>query len=178
MFRSTRFSASIIALCVVSLSACAWPFSGPVKDIRVVTLTHVDLKDQPQIEWMSNAPRPSRILTRIDFTTATDLLALARRKEFNVTYAVGACNKRGVVNSVDTYGGVFWDGATITPYVKDIPGYAAAVAKGGLMTYHVYVLIPATEAGKQLCFTLAGGNMLGGHLRSNAAVMPNVPTGR
>jgi len=109
------------------------------------------------------------MLTRIDFTTTTDLLALAKKHEYNVDYAVGPCSKDSVVNSVEHYGGVYWGSLHLTPYVKDAPGYAEAVAKGGKMSYQVYVLVPDKNANVAMCLTLAGGNMAGGKLRSNIA---------
>lgn len=174
--RSAFKAIVVMASCSISVVACAWPFSDSIKDIRVVAAIHVDLKDQSQIEWVDSSPRPSRILTRIDFTTATDLLAFARKHEYNVNYAVGPCSKGGVTDAVDHYSGVYWGSTQITPYAKDIPGYATSVSKGGLMVYQAYVLIPSNYAGKQMCLALAGGNMAGGKLRSNVAVIPNTPT--
>ncbi|WP_154394711.1 hypothetical protein, partial [Burkholderia pseudomallei] len=58
-------------------------------------MTQVDFKDQVQFEWAAPAPRPSKIISRINFTTSTDLLALAKKKDYNVTFVVGRCAKGG-----------------------------------------------------------------------------------
>lgn len=165
--------------CLVSLTACTWPFgtNGP-QDIRINSVTNVDFKNEVQLEWHSVQPRPSIIVSRIDFSTNTDLLALAREHEYNVSFAVGPCNKDEVTKSVGPYGGVFWGNGHIYSETKDreVPGYADAVAKGPPFTYQVYVERLPYSPRDQLCFTLIGGNMLGGKLRSNVAVIPSQPS--
>lgn len=65
--------------CLVSLTACAWPLGTNVpQDIRIDSVTDVDFKSETQLEWTSVKPRPSITVSRIDFSTNTDLLALAR----------------------------------------------------------------------------------------------------
>jgi hypothetical protein len=79
MSKTSKFSFTVVAIvsCLLSLAGCVsvWPvISGP-HDIRVTSVTDVDFKDQPQLDWVGLQPRPSIILTRIEFTTNADLLA-------------------------------------------------------------------------------------------------------
>ncbi|ULU25279.1 hypothetical protein [Dyella terrae] len=158
----------------MSLAACT---QGP-RDIRVVSVTDVDFKNESQLEWNDYLkPRPSIAISRIDFSTSTDLLALARKHEYNIDFVVGPCSKDGVKKSVGPYGGVYWGKGQIYFGTRDaeVPGYAEAVAKGPTVTYQVYVEKLPSRPQEPLCFTLEGGNMLGGKLRSNVAVIPSHP---
>lgn len=161
--------------CLVSLAACSWPLgtNGP-SDVRVTFVSDVDFKSEMQLQWISTKPRPSILISRIDFTTATDLLALARKYDYNVWFAIGPCSKNGVKQSVGPYGGVFWRKSRIYSETKDveIPGYSEMVSKGPPFTYQVYVERLPANPPTPMCFTLSGGNMLGGKLRSNDAVIP------
>lgn len=164
---------SAAALCVTSLAAC----DARLKDIRVVSVTEVNFKDEAQLDWASAAPRPSIMISRIEFTTSTDLLALARKHEYNVDFAVGPCGRHEVKQSVGPYGGVYWGKGLIYFGTKntEVPGYTSAAAKGPPFTYQVYVEKLPSQSAQALCFTLEGGNMLGGKLRSNVAVIPSHP---
>lgn len=165
--------------CVLSLAACSWPFgtNGP-GDIHINSVTDVDFNNEPQLEWLSVKLRPSIIVSRIDFSTNSDLLALARKYDYNVSFAVGACSQDGVRERIGPYGGVFWGKGRVYSQTKDseVPGYADAVAKGPPFTYQVYVEKLPSNPSSPLCFTLEGGNMLGGKLRSNVAVIPSHPS--
>ncbi|WP_158752699.1 hypothetical protein [Dyella sp. S184] len=173
MIRSKLAATMALLAWSVSLTACAAMFSSGPKDIRVTSVTNVDYKDQAQFDWVSPAPRPSLIISRIDFTTDTDLLALAKKKDYNVTFAVGPCSKDGVKDNGTGLGGVYWGHVRIYSDTKDDPGYAAAAAKGPPFTYQAYIRKPqSNDAQGALCFTLAGGSMLGGKLRSNDAILP------
>lgn len=154
----------------MSLVACT---RGP-RDIRVLSVTDVDFEAEPQLEWNDVKPRPSIILSRIDFSTSTDLLALARRHAYNVDFVVGMCAKARVKKSVGPYGGVYWGRGEIYFGTKDknILGYADAITKGPPFIYHVYVQKLPANSVDPMCFTLSGGNMMGGKLRSNDAVIP------
>jgi len=165
----------VISLCMVSMAACsAWPFSSGPKDIRVTSVTTVDFKDQTQLEWVSLKPRPSKPITRIAFTTSTDLLALSQRKDYNVTFTLGPCSPKGVTDSGIGYGSVFWNTLRIAPDAKATTDYQAAIAKGPPFTYQVYASeTPPGAAPGPMCFTLAGGSMIGGKLRSNVARLPS-----
>ncbi|MDY7815183.1 hypothetical protein U0F71_05545 [Burkholderia pseudomallei] len=139
-------------------------------------MTQVDFKDQVQFEWAAPAPRPSKIISRINFTTSTDLLALAKKKDYNVTFVVGRCAKGGVKDNGAGLGGVYWGQARIYSDAKYPPGYAEAIAKGPPFTYQAYVTrLQLASSQGPMCLTLAGGNMLGGKLRSNDAVIPGTP---
>lgn len=161
---------SVVVACAISLAAC----STKIKDIRVVSVKDADFKDEVQLRWAYLTPRPSIAISRIDFSTRTDLLALARKHQYNVVFVVGPCSKDGVKQSVGPYGGVFWGKGHIYFGTRDseVPGYAGAVAKGPPFTYQVYVEKLPTSPPGPLCFTLAGGAMFGGLLRSNDAVIP------
>jgi len=168
-----RLATATIATCLVSLTACSLPFGGGPRDIRVTSVSDVDYKDQTQIDFVDHPPHPSKIISRIDFTTNTDLLALSAAKDYNVTFAVGPCTKTGVQDSVGHYGGIYWGKLLIYDTTKAPPDYVAAIAKGPPFTYQAYVdRLTANVAQGPLCFTLTGGNMLGGKLRSNDAVIP------
>lgn len=174
-----RFTlAATVAGCCLSLAACAWPFgtNGP-KDIRVVSVSEANFKDQTQLEYADQKPRPSIPLSRIDFSTDTDLLALARKHQYNITFAIGPCSKDGVVDNGTGFGYVYWGTAVINAYTKDskAPGYAEAVAKGPPFTYQVYARKLPPKSPAPLCIALRGGNMLGGKLRSNDAAIPAQP---
>lgn len=161
------YSASVIGCSV-------WPFRCGPKDIQVTSVTDVDFKDQPQLEWVSLKPRPSEIISRIDFVTKTDLLTFAKAHDYHVSFAVGPCSKEGMKQTVGPYGGPFWGRVWIDPGTKPTPEYAAAVAKGPPFTYQVYVKeLRRYLATSPMCLTLVGGSMLGGKLRSNVAVIPN-----
>jgi len=165
--------AVVIVSWSISLAGCAAMFDSGPKDIRVTSVTDVDYKDQPQLEWVSLKPRPSLIISRIDFATDTDLLALAKKRDYNVTFAVGPCSKNSVKDDGTSYSGVYWGQLPIYSDTKDDPGYAAAVAKGPPFTYQAYIKrTQPNDAQGARCFTLAGGNMIGGRLRSNDAPIP------
>lgn len=163
-------AASVAALCTMSLAACG----TKLKDIRVVSVKEVDLKDQTQLRWLSPKPRPSILVSRIDFSTNKDLLHLARKYRYNVSFMVGLCGTDGVRETVRPYSGVYWDKLRISyrGEDKELPGYAEAIDKGPPFTYQVYVeRLPPNPPGL-MCITLAGGAMFGGSLRSNDAVIP------
>jgi hypothetical protein len=164
-----------IIFCFASMVACAaWPFSKGPQDIQVTSVTEVDFKDQPQLEWGSLKPRPSKIIYRIEFTTNTDLLALAKKKDYNVSFTLGPCSGDGVKDNGLGYGYAYWNRLRIYSDAKETPDYSAAVAKGPPFAYQVFATKWQPSATQGLmCFTLAGGNMLGGKLRSNVAVIPN-----
>jgi len=141
----------------------------------VTSVRDVNYKDQTQIDFVEHPPHPSKIISRVDFTTSTDLLALAISKEYNVSYDLGPCSKDGVTDNEDHHvGQLYWNKQLINFAAKPSPEYSAAIAKGSPFTYQVYVdrLAPNDTPGP-LCFTLAGGNMVGGRLRSNVAVIPS-----
>jgi hypothetical protein len=169
-------AAIVITACLASMAACAvWPFSSGPKDVRVTSIAEVDFKDQPQLEWVSQKPRPSKRIYRIEFTTSTDLLALAKNKDYNVSFALGPCSTNGVKDVGLGYGYVFWNHLRIYSDAKETPDYLAAVAKGPPFAYQVFATKWQSGAGRgSMCLTLAGGNMLGGRLRSNDAEIPNV----
>jgi hypothetical protein len=170
--RTKLIALSLFALSVVSLAACAvWPFTSGPKDLKVISVTDVNFKDEPQLQWTDLKPRPSIIISRIDFSTRMDLLTLARRKEYNVVFDVGLCSNAGVQNPVGPYGGVYVGELRINPSTKETPDYAAVMAKGPPFIYQVYVEKINSSQGN-LCFALAGGNMLGGRLVSNVATIP------
>lgn len=139
----------------------------------MTSVTDVDFEDQPQLDWVSLKPRPSKLITRIEFTTNTDLLALAKKKDYNVALRLDPCSGDGVKDSGLGYGYVYWNTLRIYSDAKETSDYSAAVAKGPPFRYQVFATkwSPSTVQGS-MCFTLAGGNMLGGTLRSNVAVMP------
>ena len=166
-------AASIAGACLL-LGACTY---GP-KDIRITAVSVVDYKDQPQIDYVGQGPRPSMALSRIDFSTSTDLLALARQHGYNVTFVVGPCSKDGVVDNGAGMGYVYWGKAHIYSDKResDLSGYAEAIAKGPPYTYQAYATKLTSDPAKPLCFTLAGGAMWGaGKLRSNVAGIPVQP---
>ncbi len=174
--RNTVATVAITA-CLLSLTACSLPFGGGPRDIRVTSVTDVDYKDQTQIDFVEHPPHPSKIISRIDFTTSTDLLALSIRKDYNVDFAVGLCSKDGAKDSVGHVGQVYWSKLLIDPSTKATPDYIAAIAKGPPFTYQVYITrLQVNAAQGALCFALAGGNMLGGKLRSNDAPIPSAST--
>lgn len=159
----------------VSMAMCAtWPFSSGPRDVRVTSVTRVDFKDQSQLDWEEmKKPRPSKTILRIEFTTDTDLLALAKKKDYNVTFALGPCGKSGVIDMGLGYGYVYANRLHIYSDAKATPDYTAAVAKGPPFVYQVYATPwQPNKVQSPVCFTLAGGNMLGGRLRSNDAVLP------
>lgn len=174
MLTRIKLAATVVVVSwSISLAACAAMFDSGPKDIHVTSVTDVDDKDQTQFDDVSPPPRPSLIISRIDFTTNTDLLALAKKRDYNVTFAVGPCSKNGVKDDGTSYGGVYWGQLRIYSDTKDDRGYAAAVAKGPPFTYQAYIKRkqPSDVQGAR-CFTLAGGSMLGGKLRSNDAILP------
>ena len=171
--RGFEVAASIAGACLL-LGACTY---GP-KDIRITSVSVVDFKDQPQIDYVDQGSRPSIALSRIDFSTNTDLLALARRHGYNVTFAIGPCSKDGVVDNGAGMGYVYWGKAHIYSDTResDLSGYAEAIAKGPPYTYQAYAKKLTSDPAKPLCFTLRGGAMWGaGKLRSNDAEIPAGP---
>lgn len=160
----------VVAACAISLAACG----TKLRDIRVVSVKEVDFKEEAQLKWSGLKPRPSILISRIDFSTSRNLLHLARKYRYNVSFMAGLCGKEGVKESVRPYSGVYWGKLRIRYRVEDkeLLGYAEAMAKGPPFTYHVYVeRLPPNPPGP-MCFTLAGGAMFGGSLRSNDAVIP------
>jgi hypothetical protein len=165
----------IIASCLASNAGCAstWPFSSGPKDIRVASVSKVDFKDQPQLDWNSPKPRPSVILTRIEFTTNMDLLAFSKDKDYNIGYIFGPCTKDGVKDTGLSGGYVYSGDTIILPATKQTPEYAKVIAKGPPFTYQVYATkAPPSATAVPMCLTLSGGSMLGGKVKSNVAVAP------
>jgi len=162
-----------VAACAIAIVGC---IRGP-RDIRVVSVTEVDFKDETQLEWFDLKPRPSILISRIDFSTDKDLLDLARKHRYNVSFMVGLCSKDGVKDAIGPYGGVYWGKVPIDYGVRNkaVSGYAEAVAKGPPFTYQVYVKKLPLDPSDPMCFTLTGGAMFGGLLRSNYAVIPIGP---
>lgn len=162
-------------LCVVGLAgmvgSCAVIAREGPQDLHVSTVRTVDLKTELQIEWMSAALRPSRELTRLDFTTKIDLLKLATSHEYNLFFDVSTCGKPSQSRFDGTYGGIYWRSIEITPYVEPTAEYTATAQSGSPMTYHVFFKMPTTSG--PLCFTLHGGNMAGGTFVSNEARIPS-----
>jgi hypothetical protein len=175
MQKRRGFAAAVTgaASCLL-LAACT---NGP-KDIRITSVSAVDFKDQPQLDYVGQRPRPSIPLSRIDFSTSTDLLALAKEHGYNVSFVIGPCSKDGVVDSGVGLGNVYWGKARIYSDTREseLPGYAEAIAKGPPFTYQAYAKRLTLDPTKPLCFTLAGGAMWGGgKLRSNDAVISGGP---
>ena len=173
--RRILIAAITFASCLASMTACAvWPFSSDPQEIQVTSVTDVDFKDQPQLEWVSLKPRPSKIIYRIEYKTNTDLLALAKKKDYNVSCSLGPCSADGVKDIGLGYGYVYWNKLRIYSDAKETPDYSAAIAKGPPFTYQVFATKwqPSATQGS-MCFTLAGGDMFGGRLRSNVAVLPS-----
>ena len=167
------FAVLAAAACAMTAAGCA---RGP-KDIKVISVTEVDFKDEAQLKWSYLKPRPSILISRIDFSTSKDLLRLAKKYRYNVSFMVGLCTKDGVKETVRPYSGVYWGKLRIRYRLEDkeLLGYAEAIAKGPPFTYQVYVeRLPPNPPGP-MCFTLAGGAMFGGSLRSNDAVIPIAP---
>ena len=166
--------ATAIMACSISISASAWGLGGTVlRDVRVTSVREVDFRDQAQFDFSGKGTLPSRIISQIEFTTDTDLLVLAKKKNYNVSFVVGSCERGGVKDNGKGLGGVYWSKVKIYFGTKDIPGYAEASAKGPPFTYQVYTeKLPLTSTGS-LCLTLAGGSMTGSKLRSNSAVIPS-----
>ena len=177
MLKTSKFSFTVVAIvsCLLSLAGCAsvWPvISGP-HDIRVTSVTDVDFKDQPQLDWAGLQPRPSIILTRIEFTTNADLLALAKKRDYNVSYVFGPCIKHAVQDSGLGGGYVYSGKMILLPDTKETPEYAKAVAKGPPFSYQVYTSkVHSNVADIPMCLTLVGGNMMGGRIRSNFTAVP------
>lgn len=171
MFRNQLLAIIGLASLMVSLSACA---EGP-RDLRVTSVSDANFQSETELEWISQNPRPSITISKIEFSTNTDLLALARKHDYNVSFAVGPCSKDGVKQSVGPYGGVLWGNGRIYSGTKDseVPGYAEAMAKGPPYTYQVFVEKLPANPPAPLCLTLMGGGMTGGKLRSNDAIIPN-----
>lgn len=115
------------------------------------------------------------IISRIEFSTNTDLLALAREHQYNLGFVVRPCSKDGVKQTVGPYGGIYWGKGQIYFGTKDaeVPGYAEAMAKGPPFTYQVYVEKLPPRSQVPMCLALSGGNITGSKVRSNDAVMPN-----
>jgi hypothetical protein len=171
-FRSVAAVALISSLLL--LTACT---AGP-RDIRVTSVTDVNLRDQTQFEWAAGPPPyRSKMISRIDFTTSTDLLAFAKEHDFNVSFVVGPCEKGEVKDNGAGLGAVYWGKTHIYFGTKDAPGYAEAIAKGPPFTYQAYAeRLEVDAAHGPLCFALAGGAMFGGKLRSNVATIPPKPS--
>jgi hypothetical protein len=171
-----RLIAVIISTaCVVSMAGCAsaWPFIGGPHDIRVTSVTHVNLKNEPALQWISPQSPPSILLTRVEFTTNTNLLALANKRDYNVSYVFGPCTKGGVQDTGLGGGYVYSGKLLIIPSTTKPPGYAEEVAKHPPFSYQVFARkIPPNMADVPMCLTLSGGNMMGGRIRSNVAVVP------
>jgi hypothetical protein len=165
--------ACITASCAASNVGCAsmWPFSSGPNDIRVTSVTNVDFKDQIQLDWTDLKPRPSLPLSRIDFMTNTDLLALARKNDYNITFSFGSCSDGGVKDNGTGLGYVFWNKTHIYSDAEGGPDYDKAVSKGPPFTYQAYVkrIQPGVTP---MCLPLSGGNMMGGKVKSNIAVVP------
>jgi hypothetical protein len=150
-----------------------WPFGSGPKDIRVTSVRDVDFKDQPQLDWNSPKPRPSIVLTRIEFTTNTDLLAFSNEKDYNIGYIFGPCTKGGVKDSGLGGGYVYAGNVIILPAAKQTPEYAREVVKGPPFTYQVYAMkAPSGVTAVPMCLTLSGGSMLGGRVKSNVVEVP------
>lgn len=167
--RQTIRLAAAAALFLVALTACiTWPFSSGPEDIRVISVTQVDLANQDQLRLGDPRPLPSKAMFRIEFQTHTDLLDLAKRKDYNVSFKLGLCTKDGVKDIGVGAGYVFWNKQEINWSTAATNDYVAAVAKGPPYSYQVYASPWKQIAeSKAICFTLAGGNMAGGRLRSN-----------
>ena len=163
----------VAALLSASSANAAWPFSGPVKDVTVISIRKTDLLVEKQIPWMGKGDRPATPLLRLDFSTSADLFALSKAHEYNVYYSLKTCGKKVPDDDIKKYGDVYWNGQKVSPYTIASPEYAAVVAKHGSVTYQVFFQITPGRPLNTLCLALAGGNMLGGTLRSNEATLPN-----
>jgi hypothetical protein len=172
--RHRKFIATAAAMaCSISISASAWALGGTVlKDVRITAVRDVDFRGQTQFDLSGKEKLPSRIISQIEFTTDTDLLVLAKKKNYNVSFVVGPCEKEGVKDNGKGIGGVYWNKVKIYFGTKDIPGYAEASAKGTPFTYQVYTEKLPLNSSSSLCLTLAGGSMTGKKLHSNNAVIP------
>ncbi|HEV2681402.1 MAG TPA: hypothetical protein VGV14_12940 [Rhodanobacter sp.] len=164
-------------LCAVGLAgmvaSCAVIAREGPQDLQISAVKTVDLKSELQIEWMSAEPRPSRELSRLDFTTKVDLLKLAKSHEYNLFFDVSTCGKPSQPRFDGTYGGIYWQSSEIAPYAKPASDYVAAAESGGELTYHVFFKMPTSTTAGPLCFTLHGGNMGGGTFVSNEARLPS-----
>jgi hypothetical protein len=169
----TQLNRTAIAFAVsaLALTACAtWPFSSGPKDIRVMSVTKVN---QAQLNLGDSAPLPSKIILRIEFTTDTDLLALAKKNEYNIDFDLGPCSKNGVEDMGVGYGYVYWNNLHVYSGAKATREYESTMAKGPPFAYQIYASQWQQTVGQApMCFMLGGGNMVGGRLKSNVVRLP------
>jgi hypothetical protein len=100
-------------------------------------------------------------------------LALANKRDYNLSYVFGPCIKDGVQETNLGGGYVYSGNLLVIPSAKKPPGYTKELAKHPPFTYQVFVSkVPPNMVDAPMCLTLSGGNMMSGRIRSNVAEVP------
>jgi hypothetical protein len=167
-------------------------------DVQPIEVSALDLHDA----WGDLRPKlPARyVIGKIAVATKADIHEIGEQSDLNVWHELTIC-KTGA--SVIDWPGLYYEGVDInhnstTETIQSLyRGRAATHKNGEPYIYEIYFVPRSTRsepkgAGSpwkyepydfareplQLCLSIGGGNMLGGHFVSNTVVVPSVELGR
>jgi hypothetical protein len=168
-----------------TLQACAY-FVSDVRDLRLGAVSTANLQDQPEIIWYGGNPRPPIDLLRIEFLSSVDLMKRAHAHEFNIGTKIWFCDdgpekfRFGIGHFPELYVG----NSLVSSTALD----KSEANKSDEFLYHLYFQVarkaslnglrqiePAYDLRtnpRDLCFTIHGGNMIGGSFDSIVLKIP------
>lgn len=181
--------------CLVVFVVWAWPalYVPPVRDFRLVGVERVTQDgfrpcDASDIQCLSRLPYEEYL--RIRVTTDRNLMDHASAHELNVWKEVWSCNLKPDRYAAGEFiaPGPYVDEAPVPyPSRRGVAEFYAAINKapGADLSYDIYVVPRQSQTrnayeankerappydisdGRDICFRIRGGNMLGGHFVGN-----------
>jgi hypothetical protein len=166
------------------LAGCALFVPG-VHDLRLVNVEPVevdtlDLHDS----WGDMRPKmlPTDVVGRITIITEANIHDIAEQSELNTWYHLTICKSGGTVSG---WPSIYYDGVDIN--YNSTNEAIQALYRDRIAThnrnepyaYEIY-FVPrsaSTRDSLELCLSIGGGNMMGGHFVSNTVIIPTVKFG-
>jgi len=162
------------------LSGCALFSPAAPKDLRLVSVSLTNYRDEPEMRQIGHEPRRSLPLLKIEFSSATDLLHFAHQHEMSVYNRATICDRHlwpffGVSS-------VYWKNIEVWPYSDDPKALPCTDCLNTGFLYHVYfgvsesnpefMVYDLRQQPADICFRVESGDMLGRHSMSNVVVIP------
>jgi hypothetical protein len=185
--KSCILNTTLSVLLLAALTGCNAVGTGYVGDVRLTSVSTVNLLDHPEVDWLGGE-RPALKLLKISFETRSNLEAIAKKNEFNTSNSIFFCMDGPVKyqGGLGQFSGVYTARGAVSPY-RDEKEMQSATSRG-TFEYQIYIdlaresrrtpfdqVLPAYDLrhpSGDLCVRIHGGNMLGGSFDSNIATIP------
>jgi len=188
----TILHVAINGLAVIMASSLASCESTQVADLRFVEARLVptqqnliDLTFSPEATGMTAPFNTGTVALRITFSSAVDLIDLAKSKTYTMGGDATYCDVRRGATTIVGGGFVYSSGRAVRPDYGSIPAHSQK--SGARINYQLYLPLsrppvadgtlksPAFDLSqdeRDICISIRGGNMLWGSFKSNVFVVP------